>query len=417
MSAATPKVMLLTAGGPDRQTAGEVFVRDLCRGYGDGCMCRFALVHAGAERAADWLGMPVAYGSYPVEGPSWRFGKVFACVTASLRFWYHRRVLAPKLIEQATRFARERSVELVWSVVAAPLQTFVAREVAARLEVGLVVTVNDPPERWIEEQRLGVFARRCVMRDFRTVLRHSVSVATASENMRDLYRARYGVDSVVLIHGMAADAWREPRVGRIASDEFTIGVAGNLYAAEEWYALLSALREIDWNVAGRRVRIKVAGTSLVLNHQGPVDIEFLGWRSVEETLEMLAACDIAYLPYWFDPKYRTPTSLCFPNKLSAYLAAGCPVLFHGPDYSSPARFLSNYPVGVHCDSLDSHAIVHALEVLAGDDDAYMACVAAGRSALENELGHDVFVKRFRKFIERGITVPCACASDIPATVK
>ena len=127
-------------------------------------------------------------------------------------------------------------------------------------------------------------------------------------------------------------------------------------------------------------------------------IEYLGWRSVEETVELMSQVDVTYLPYWFDKAYGLSVRLCFPNRLATYLAAGRPVLFHGPEDSSPARFLRRFPAGLCCHSLEEAKIIDSLRRLIIDREFYALATQACQAAREQELDLRVFRRRFAALI-------------------
>jgi len=124
----------------------------------------------------------------------------------------------------------------------------------------------------------------------------------------------------------------------------------------------------------------------------------LGWHSVEETIDLMAGVDVTYLPYWFDESYRLPARLSFPTKLATYLASGRPVLFHGPEDSSPSKFFRRFPVGLCCHSLKESEIIECLHRFATDREFYAMATSAGQTALDQELDLRVFLKRFAMLI-------------------
>ena len=102
--------------------------------------------------------------------------------------------------------------------------------------------------------------------------------------------------------------------------------------------------------------------------------------------------------------------LSFPNKVSLYLAAGRPILFHGPERSTPTRFLERWPVGVPCHSLDPRVIAEALTVAATDAAFHTRVAAAIPQVLRAELGLHVFRRRFAEFVGVGECVLAAPAA-------
>jgi hypothetical protein len=127
-------------------------------------------------------------------------------------------------------------------------------------------------------------------------------------------------------------------------------------------------------------------------------IEYLGWQSPEKTIELMSQVDVTYLPYWFDRSHSLSVRLCFPSKLTTYLAAGRPVLFHGPKDSSPAHFFSRFPVGLCCHSLEEPEIIESLRRFIIDRKFYALATQAGQAALDQELDLRVFRRRFATLI-------------------
>jgi hypothetical protein len=223
-----------------------------------------------------------------------------------------------------------------------------------------------------------------------------------SEAMRDEYARRYGSKGVIMRHGIRREERRPPRSVPDRADRLAIGFAGSFYGMLGWQAFWSALSREDWRVGGREVVIRMLSPSVNLNARGPARVEYLGWaRTPSDAIQMLAESDVNYLPCWFEPGYALAARLYFPTKLSAYLAAGRPVLFHGPADSSPTDFLRRFPAGLCCDSLDADRIVESLRRLASDPALYASAVRAGQEALDAELGLDVFLRRFAELVGVG----------------
>lgn len=394
-----PHVLLISGGIPGGQGVAEIFLGDLCRHYPRGRLCRFAIQRENVDGLAqDWIGFPTAYGRSLREAGIGRLGRRCAQLTASPIHWYARNVRMPALARQAIRFARQHHAELVWAVLNKPALIYMARRVAAALGVPLVVTVWDPPERFAEGLQLGPCSCRALFRDFRDTLRTAVRCGVASEGMQSEYKARYGIESVVLIHGIHPRLMRPPAAELTEGDSFVIGLAGSIYAVQEWQALLSALSSIDWRIGEREVIVRVLSSGVHLRAQGKMHVEYLGWRSLEETLNIMSRCDITYVPYWFDESYSLAVRLSFPNKLATYLAAGRPVLYHGPEDSSPTRFFRRFPVGLCCHSLEESDIIESLSRFVTDRDFYASAARQTQVAVEQELNLRVLLRRFAALI-------------------
>jgi glycosyltransferase involved in cell wall biosynthesis len=394
-----PKTLLLTGGVPGSTHAGNLFLDELGSRVPAGRLCRFSLALGNDEGApSSWFGHAADSASYPYEGPFWRFGGHFPSLTVWLRHQYLRRIHVPHLLRRIVAFARREKVELLWVGLTSPLLIYLAEPLARALGCPLVVTVCDPPERWETQFQLDSYTGGCLQREFTRAMKASLRIGVASEGMKNVYRARYGRESVVLIHGVTKDLRRPPAQELQTPGELRIGFAGNLYAAAEWYALLKALASVNWAIEGRRVRMRVLAPDLVMQRQGACNVEFLGWRSLTETIACLAEMDVNYLPYWFESRFRPTVQQCFPNKMTPYLASGRPVFYHGPVYATPTEFLHRYPAGLLCHSLDSKPILAELRKLVLDAAGYPRMTQAGQRALDEELNLGVFLGRFAELL-------------------
>ena len=354
----------------------------------------------------DWL--PIVHARPPRDRPVQRFGAGFACFSVPLVHQYAKRIQTPALIEQAVEFGKQQGSEMVWAILSSPALIYMAGKVATKLDAQLVTLVWDAPEYLAAIRNFDRFSRRSLLREFGRVLRATVRCGVASEGMQSEYKDKYGVESVVLIHGIHPNQRRLPAKGPTEEGKFVIGFAGSLYAVHEWDALLSALSKIAWRIDGRNITVRLIGPNVDLRRsQGRVHIEYFGWRSVEETINLMSQVDVAYLPYWFDESYSLAVRLAFPGKLTTYLAAGRPVLFHGPEDSTPTRFFRRFPVGLCCHSLDETEIIQCLYRFATDGEFYARATAAGQEALDQELDLRVFLQRFAELIgvERAQLLP------------
>jgi len=108
--------------------------------------------------------------------------------------------------------------------------------------------------------------------------------------------------------------------------------------------------------------------------------------------------DLCYVPYWFGKAHAEATAQCFPSKISAYAAAGTPILFHGPEYGSPAKFLRRYPIGFCCHSLKESAILDSLSAFVKDDLLRQRAAEAIPIALQEQLGRGAMLRSFAHLI-------------------
>jgi glycosyltransferase involved in cell wall biosynthesis len=197
-----------------------------------------------------------------------------------------------------------------------------------------------------------------------------------------------------MILGVGSDLRHPPAQRLNHSSQLSIGYAGGWRTPREWEAVFSALSACDWQIAGREVVVRMLSNHATLRGGGKRHVEFLGWRSVEETVNIMSQTDVGYVPYWFDERYGLSVRLCFPGKVTTYLAAGRPILYHGPEDSSVVDFLERFPAGLGCHSMDEDDIVEALRRLIVDQEFYARAAQAGQAALNREFSARIFRRRF-----------------------
>jgi hypothetical protein len=302
------------------------------------------------------------------------------------------------VIDQAVGFARAHNVEQVWAVLNAPQVIYVARRVAEALSVPLVVTVWDPPERFVDALGMDALSGSHVLSEFAKAILAARRVTVASEGMRNEYYRRYAIHSRVLIQGIDASWVHPPAQGLADPQHVTIGYAGSMYAFNELLAFVAALSSCGWRLGGRRVRLRVLGRSLEMSSSSGVNIEWLGWRPMLDVIKQLSQVDLCYVPYWMDGAHSLAARTCFPNKIATYLAAGRPLFVHAPTDSSPAEFARRYQVGLTCASLEADRIIGSLESLASSEESYALLAQACTTAIAAELSMSVFHARFAELM-------------------
>lgn len=326
-------------------------------------------------------------------------GAVTAYVIELIKSFHTPRVLLPKIIE----FARKNRVEAVWVVLQGQTMVRLARPLAKALDVPLFTQVWDPFDWWLREHLIDDWTRRRLLAEFDRVIRSSTACATASWAMSETYTRKYGVRNVPVIAGLPRELARQPALQPHPDGEFIIGMAGQLYAQAEWHSLIHALDQVNWVVAGRRVRIRVMGGAFKLLTKLPGNFEYLGWRSQAETIRLLAESDLLYLPYWFSEKFREESSNSFPSKLVTYFAAGRPVFCHAPDYASPAKYIARNDAGYLCASLDASVVLKTLEQVITDTSVYGGTARNGAACFLRDFTLESMKETFMQFLNISTT--------------
>jgi glycosyltransferase involved in cell wall biosynthesis len=400
------KILLLTDIPPCQNFTGGLVLAQLCRFLPRGSLACFTILnpHLKPEYCPDLDWIPTEIVPKPDEFGVYRpFPRPYGIVTALPIENYRRLILASRLRAQAARFALAHNVDMIWAVLQGQTMVRVAGKLAANLRLPLVSQVWDPLGWWLRAHGVDRWNRRIARRQFDKTLTQSISCITASWAMAAQYEKSYGVRSIPVIasHDINTAASPPPRLRN--EREFVIGMAGQFYALAEWENLLAALNFAGWQVAGRSVRLKVLG-----GHIPPIGApertDFLGWKSPQEAIRILAdETDVLYCPYPFTPVMEEVARLSFPSKLPLYFAAGRPVVFHGPAYSSPARYLAERDAGVLCTQPTPAAIYNEMERLALSPALYSQTLQNARAAFLRDFTLDRMQQQF--FAALGVAQP------------
>ncbi len=400
------KVLLITDVPPCTEFSGALLTQQLCAFMPPESIVCFSILNP----ALDYLKtsptlceLPLEFCAKPNEFP-WRAGLGrFDGLMALAQEFYTSRTSIPVIIKKIVDYGRQNHVDRVWCVIQGQTMIRVALPVAEKLNVPLHLQIWDSPMWWIRETRLDRITRNLLLKQFDETVRRSASCGVASFAMAEDYRSRYGVKAVPLIASLDCGLSKKPSEFPQHSDKLLIGVAGQLYSDIEWSTLLHALERASWNVGGRQVTIRYLGYYLHMDlrdwSRRSIRLEFLGYHSQNETISLMAECDVLYCPYPFAPDFEIVARTSFPSKLTTYLAAGKPVLFHGPEYSAPAGFLKENKAGVFCHSLDWTELIGTLELMVADRELYASSARNGHRAFREYLTLDHLRRQLAEFLQ------------------
>lgn len=393
------KVLLLSSVPPSSRYTGALMLHSMCKALPEETLSCFAVLGPGlnSQIHPDWQHVPYQHCQKPSESHVRHFPLHLGVIESFIKEQSIARFAIPKIAEQIMSFAENHGVERIWCTLEGQTLIRLAAHLQQHAPLPMVAQVWDPPGWWLRDSNVDRFSRKGVLQDFGKILSNSnTTVAAASWAMADEYSKEYGCNAIPVIPGLPKDWACAPAKGLNDAATFTIGFAGQLYSSEEWNCLMQALESIDWKVEGRRVEVKALGRTFAISAHGQRNIRFYGWRSQKETLRILSDCDVLYCPYWFSSKFETESRLSFPSKLTGYLAAGRPVLFHGPTYSSPSRFLDEHDAALQCNSLNQKNLIEALRRLVTDSSHYQNLAASGSRAFLKHLTDEQMQAQFLK---------------------
>jgi glycosyltransferase involved in cell wall biosynthesis len=214
--------------------------------------------------------------------------------------------------------------------------------------------------------------------------------------MADCYQKAYGVRAVSFIPCLKKEFAYPPAEKIHSNSELVFVMAGQLYAIDEWNAFIDALELLRWEIYGKAVSIILLGSHayLELPEWASCHVVKTGWRSQEDVLAICNNADFLYCPYWFSHDYEQEARLGFPAKLTTYMASGRPIIFHGPRYSSPARFIESHHAGFICDTINVNDICNILKKIVSNTAEYAPIARNATTAFYKNMTTEVLHKKF-----------------------
>jgi hypothetical protein len=400
------KVLLLTDVPPCTDFSGAMLTLHLCRFLPPESLVCYCVSDPQLDRFAhsSELQIPVERMHKPREKGERNGGKRFGIARSFLRESHTACVKIPRIAKQVADFGRRHGADRLWCILQGQTMIRLALPVARRLGVPLLTQIWDHPSWWFDAHGVDPISAHFAGRLYERVLRESDRIGAASFVMAEEYERKYGVSAIPFLGSIERKLVRsppdDPPLFQPHRDTLLVGLAGQIYSKQEWNALLAALGATGWTLAGKKVRIRFLGREFQTRDSGlgADKLEVMGYRAQEETIRLMAGCDILYCPYFFDEQHREVARTSFPCKVTTYLAAGRPILFHGPDYAAPAVFLKQHSAAEFCHSLKTEDLLRSISRLALDAERYRAVAANGRTAVLEHLTFDSLRAHFHRFI-------------------
>jgi len=346
------KVFLLTSAPAHQNGIGSIFLRDI--------------LAAAPELDVYWRVVePYMLGSIRSRrGLFWRaltaaFSRMGILNDARLHLFQFRQLR--RMADQIEQEYRASGASKIWVTTSSP-ELILLAQVLAQRAIYICVTVWDAPEYLMQNLRMSKRTQARVIERFWLLLRQARSCSVVSDNMKTEYSMRTpDLPIVYLRHGIA----QMPAVPKshMPSRVLRMVFAGSLYSKKEWNALVQALVDANWMVAGRKIQLEFVGHFPMREAKRPKELVIHPAMPLDEVLAFMARADIGYLPYWLDPARAFAARTSFPGKMTAYSASGLAIFHHGPEFSSVSDFLARYPYGVVCNSFATEAILNRLDAL------------------------------------------------------
>jgi hypothetical protein len=296
------------------------------------------------------------------------------------------------VVKSAVDFGEKNKVDCVWAVIQGKTTIISAKKIADRLRVPLVTQIWDAPKWVIINSGFDQSIQKRLLAKFDEMILSSKVCAVASWAMEvDCNKDYKNTRTVVLVPSLKKEIALNT-AGNFDSKELNVVIAGQIYATEEWNAFIKAFQDKGWIFGGRKLKINLIGNFKHVKYPKSWPIIKHGYMDQESLIKLVSKMDVCYCPYWFDQKFEIIARTSFPSKLSSYFAAGCPVFFHGPDYSSPARFIKENGGGVNCNSLETNKIIECFGKIVSSNKEYKKYAQEASAAFMKYLTNDSFSK-------------------------
>ncbi len=242
-------------------------------------------------------------------------------------------ILAPGMARETLRLAAARRARAVW-IVLHGAGVPVAAALVRQRDLPVHVTVHDDPAFAVAmRSRRYLALTPWIEWCFAKALRGAASVDVISEAMRARYKARYGVDAVVVHRALRGPVKPSPAYDR-AAHGLRVGILGTVYSYGQLPILARAVARAA-RVLGVPARLTLVGLGFAERlradmHGSGVEVEGTGHLAEADAVEVLKRCFALYLNYPFAPRDAVLRETSFPTKLSTYVLAARPLLIHAP---------------------------------------------------------------------------------------
>ncbi|MCX4385593.1 glycosyl transferase family 1 [Micromonospora peucetia] len=305
-----------------------------------------------------------------------------AARSAGGRMWQHMRAVADLsplvLPRQLLRWTRRYRPEVVYSVLGSVRVMRLACGIARHCGVPLVPHFMDdwPTTLYADGELLGL-GRRAKEANLREVVRLSRSGLCISTPMADEYRRRYRIPFAAFMNCVDGAAFAGYRAGarppdpRSAEGGVEFVYAGGLHLGR-WASLArigAALERIVSPLPPARLTVYAPERDLEHYASAFADLPAVRLaRSVgsTEVLSILRSADVLVHVESFAPELVRYTRLSLSTKIPQYLAAGRPILGHGPGELASMRHIVTADAGLVVGEEKVEPLVRRIEQLCGD---------------------------------------------------
>ena len=395
------KTLLITDIPPSRKQSGSLLTWNLCRNFVEDSLVCYFITSPNLKLKPEFPFEPSPHYvvASKADDHSYRpkyFPKIIRMLASFVREIYRKHFQVPKHAKNVIKFAKEQHVDRIWIILQGQTMIWLAEYLIKKSDYPIRAQVWDPPTWWARHNNLDRLTKLNLFKSYEYCLRAADELGSASFNMSRIVKEKFGRESYPLL-GISPQLPRPVTSDdSLPTDKYVIGVAGQLYSTCTLKAFLISLDMIYWQIEGKPVEIHYWG-----NDRFPLERSRIikkPYVTQVQLLEELSKCHVLYCPYWVDYNFREEARNSFPSKLVSYLNSERPILFHGPEDSSPGTLLNSKNAAICCFSDQAPYILYFLRKALFSPAVPEILKNAARLARE-ELGEDLTMSNFRKFMK------------------
>ena len=162
-----------------------------------------------------------------------------------------------------------------------------------------------------------------------------------------------------------------------------IAFTGQVYAHEAFQNFILALKNLNWEIDGKKIELHIFGKAKIENESNP-NIVYRDWVHYLSMPKLLSDFSFAFLPYPSGGILDDVSRTSFPSKLSVYISSGLEVLYLGPLSSAAAKIIGNAGYALAQDSKIEDITRHIRQLVLEKNN---------RNAAVEKIYNDYFSKR------------------------
>lgn len=398
-------VLLLTDMPPCSNYTAGIVTAQMCRAAAPDRVAVFSVLNPtlpAPQLYPDLAGLPQMTVAKPNEQGvrRWKRAPVGEPGAVAIEF-AKRLLLVPKIARQAIAFGQAQGATSLWLVLEGQTMLRLALPVARGLGLPLRLHIWDPLGWWHKAHKVDGVNAWLDRRLFDRTLRSAAVVASASWAMTEHFASTYGVPGEPVIAALDRAMLRRPEPRPHHEGRLVIGMAGQFYAEQEWRTLVAGLAGAGWRLGGREVSLLTFGAGAPPGEIPEARLDHRGWQPQAEVVRALAEeADLLYCPYPFAQDMAEVARLSFPSKLPTFFAAGRPILFHGPGYSSPAGYIRRTEgTGLVVDEPGPGPVAAAIARVAEDPAVYARLAEGAQAAFLADFTLEAQRAAVRRFLD------------------